>query len=104
MSIRFLLAIAFVVTSSPAFVSAQDFFWSFDENSRVDTQNVFAGPTPGTVYLFADENLDFNQLDLNFFLSNAAVVSFTGGSTFNPPAFTGGRLFLNFQERSLRSI
>ena len=81
-----LLAAAFVLTSCPAFVSAQDFFFSFDENSRVPTTTVTdsAIGSTGSLFIFADAGLGFNQLDLDFRNDNAAVVSFTGGVVFNP--------------------
>ena len=76
-----LLAAALLVVSSPAFVSAQDFFFSFDENSRVPTTTVTdsAIGSTGSLFIFADAGLGFNQLDLDFRNDNAAVVSFTGG-------------------------
>ena len=79
-----LIAAAFVMASSPAFVSAQDFFFSFDEFSRVPTSTVDADiADTGSVFIFADENFDFNQADIDFSVSNPSVVSFTGGTTFN---------------------
>lgn len=77
-----LFAVAIVVTSSPAFVSAKDLFLSFDQNARVNNQVLVPGTISGKVYIFADENLDFNQLDLDFTVSGAAA--FTGGVVFNP--------------------
>jgi hypothetical protein len=83
---KYLLAAALLMTSSPAFVSAQDFFFSFDEFSRVPTTNADAS----TVFIFADENLDFNQLDIDFTNDNPSVVSFTGGVVFNDGAPASG--------------
>lgn len=76
---RALLAV-FIVTISPVFVSAQDFFFSFDENTRVFNPTISNGAA--TVYIFADENLSFNNLDLDFTVSGPAT--FIGTSnTFN---------------------
>ena len=85
-----LLAAAFVVASSPAFVSAQDFFFSFDEFSRAPTTTVGSNTATGSLFIFADENLDFEQLDLDFTNSNPNVVSFTGGVVFNSGAVLSG--------------
>ena len=82
---KLLIAAAVVMASSPAFVSAQDFFFSFDEFSRVPTANVASGTATGSVFIFSDENFDFNQLDLDFTIGNNSVVSFTGATTFNSP-------------------
>ena len=86
-----LIAAAFVMASSPAFVSAQDFFFSFDEFSRVPTSTVDADiADTGSVFIFGDENFDFNQADIDFSVSSPNVVSFTGGVVFNPGAFNSG--------------
>ena len=82
---KLFIAATFVMASSPAFVSAQDFFFSFDEFSRVPTAPVASGTATGSVFIFSDENLDFNQLDLDFTIGNNSVVSFTGATTFNSP-------------------
>ena len=58
-----LFAAAILVVSSPAFVSAQDFFFSFDEFSRVPTTTVSSNTATGSLFIFADENLDFQQLE-----------------------------------------
>jgi hypothetical protein len=81
---RFLFAAALAMTSSPAFVSAQDFFFSssgtsFSPNKTVANSSI--GST-GSLFIFADAGLDFNQLDLDFTNDNASVVSFTGGVVF----------------------
>ena len=86
----FFTAAAFVLASSPAFVSAQDFFFSFDENSRVPTTTVSSNTATGSLFIFADENLDFQQLDLDFTNDNSSVVSFTGGVVFNDGAALSG--------------
>jgi hypothetical protein len=81
---KFVFAAALVVASSPAFVSAQDFFFSFDENSAVSTSEVTPDATSGTVFLFGGADFDFNQLDLNFTSSDSSVAAITGGVVFNP--------------------
>ena len=85
-----LFAAAILVVSSPAFVSAQDFFFSFDEFSRVPTTTVSSNTATGSLFIFADENLDFQQLDLDFTNDNSSVVSFTGGVVFNSGAVLSG--------------
>ncbi len=87
---RFFIVAAFVMTSSPAFVTAQDFFFSFDENSRAPTQTLSSGTTSSTAYIFFDVNFDFNQLDLNFGTDNSGVVAITGGRVHNPGAAGSG--------------
>ena len=88
---KLLIAVAFLMVSSPAFVSAQDFFFSFDEFSREPTATVDADVTDtGSVFIFGDENFDFNQADIDFSVSSPNVVSFTGGVVFNPGAFNSG--------------
>ena len=88
-----LFAAALLVASSPAFVSAQDsFFFSFDQGAATPTTtvaNTDIGST-GSLFIFADENLDFNQLDIDFNNDNAGVVSFTGGVVFNEGAAASG--------------
>ena len=84
------IAAAFILASSPAFVSAQDFFFSFDENSRQFSSTVASGTATGSVFIFRDENLDVNQLDLDFTNDNSSVVSFTGGVVFNDGAPNSG--------------
>ena len=80
---RLFIAAAIVMASSPAFVSAQDFFFSFDEFSRVPTTTVPAGTATGSLFIFADVSQDFNQLDIDFLNSDSSVVSFTGATPFN---------------------
>ena len=80
---RLFVAAALVMASSPAFVLAQDFFFSFDEFSRVPTTTVPAGTATGSLFIFADVSQDFNQLDIDFLNSDSSVVSFTGATTFN---------------------
>ncbi len=86
-----LLAVACVLVSSSGIVSAQDFFFSFDENSRVFSQTVDPLTTStGSLFIFSDENFDFNQADLPFSNSDSGVVSITGGVVFNPGAASSG--------------
>ncbi len=87
-----------VMACSPAFVSAQDFFFSFDEFSRMPTDTATfseIGDT-GSLYIFSDVDFGFNQLDLDFFNSDSNVVAFTGGTGFNSTgAFVGVDIFLD---------
>ena len=76
---KVLFAAAFAMACSPAFVSAQDFFFSFDENSRVQTLNVPAAPSTGQLFIFGDAALDFNQLDLDFTVDDSSIAAFTNG-------------------------
>jgi len=80
---KVLLAAAFAMASSPALVSAQDIFFSFDQNSRAPTATLAAGTATGSVFVFADVNFDFNQFDVDFTTSDPGVTAFTGGQTFN---------------------
>ena len=84
-----LIAVVIALTGSPAFVSAQDFFFSFDEFSRVPTASVASGTATGSVFIFSDENLDFNQFVLDFTNNNSSVVSFTGATLFNTVRISG---------------
>ena len=63
-----------------------DFFLSFDQNSRVDLDAVDPSVATGSVFIFADENLDFNQLDLDILNDNSSVVSFTGCLLYTSPS------------------
>lgn len=76
-----LIAAAIVMTGGPAFVSAQDFFFSFDEFSRVPTASVASGTATGSVFIFSDENLDFESLDIN--ITTNGVARFTGATVLN---------------------
>jgi len=82
---RFLIAVAFLMAGSPAFVSAQDFFFSFDEFSRQSSISIDPATTStGQVFIFADVNFfEFEQLDLDFSNDNPSAVAFTGATTFN---------------------
>ena len=81
---KILFVAAFAIASSPAFVSAQDFFFSFDEFSRQSTLTVdppsIGGPITGQVFIFGDADLDFNQLDLDFTVDDSSVAQFTNGT------------------------
>jgi hypothetical protein len=92
---NFLLSAVLVLASSPAFVSAQDIFFSFDEFSRVTSTTVGAGTATGSLFIFADENYTFTSADIDFTNSDASVVAFTGGTGFDssgkflaPPSIT----------------
>jgi len=80
---QFLFVAAFAMASSPAFVSAQDFFFSFDEFSRQPTLTqaspAAGGPATGQLFIFGDAALDFNQIDLDFTVDNPGVATFTNG-------------------------
>lgn len=85
-----------IVIASPAFVSAQDFFWSFSPTA-VETNFMEDSTAQGdsrSVYIFSDGLFGFDALDLVFETSNSNVVRFTGGEVFNP-TFTvvGGERF-----------
>ena len=81
---KILFVAAFAIASSPAFVSAQDFFFSFDEFSRQSTLTVdppsIGGPITGQVFIFGDADLDFIQLDLDFTVDDSSVAQFTNGT------------------------
>ena len=70
---KLLFAAAIMLVSSPI-VSAQDIFFSFDENSRVDSLEVAQGTATGTVFLFGDENLSFNNADVNITATGDATI------------------------------
>ena len=81
---KFLFAAAFVMASNPAFVSAQDFFFSFDEFSRQPSITIDPSTTAtGQVFIFSDANLEFTAIDLDFTHDNSSVVAFTGATTAN---------------------
>ena len=88
---RLFIAAAFAMACSPAFVSAQDFFFSFDEFSRQSSITIDASTTTtGQVFIFSDANLGFTLIDLDFTHDNSSVVAFTGATTTNTgfPSFT----------------
>ena len=73
---KLLFVAAFAMACSPAFVSAQDFFFSFDEFSRQSSISIDPSTTAtGQVFIFSDENLNFNQIDLDFTNNNSSVVA-----------------------------
>ena len=88
---RLFIAAAFAMACSPAFVSAQDFFFSFDEFSRQSSITIDASTTTtGQVFIFSDANLGFTLIDLDFTHDNSSVVAFTGATTTSTafPSFT----------------
>lgn len=87
---KILFTAAVVVACSPTFVSAQDFFFSFDENSLVTSQSIAETTSTGSLFIFNDAGIDFDQLDLDFTNSDSSVVAFTGGVVFNPGAPASG--------------
>ena len=87
---KILCVAALVVACSPAFVSAQGFQFSFDGNSITSDQTVPDSTSSGTLYIFGDGDLDFNQADLNFDHDNGGVLSLTGGRVYNPGAAGSG--------------
>jgi len=78
---KLLIAAAFVF-AGPALVFSQDIFWSFDSGSNVTTTAGDVG-TSGTAYIFSDQPVDFDAIDLNFTNSNSSVLLLTGGTAFN---------------------
>ncbi len=85
-----------IVIASPAFVGAQDVFWSFSPTALETTltDNAAAEGDTGSVYIFSDGRFGFDALDLVFETSNSNVVRFTGGEVFNPTFNTiGGERF-----------
>ena len=89
---RLLIATVLVI-ASPAIVSAQDIFWSFDSTSNVTSTAGNVG-TSGTAYIFSDQPFAFDFLDLDFTSSDSSVLLLTGGMAFNDPFSTiGGTAF-----------
>jgi hypothetical protein len=88
---RLLTAVA-ILFVCPTSAFSQDFFISFNENSRVASAGFPSGASgaTGSFFIFADENLDFNQLDLDFNHDNSSVVAFTGGVVYNDGAPASG--------------
>jgi hypothetical protein len=80
---KFFIAAALVVASSPAFVSAQDFRFSFDQNASESTTTATTDDATGSLFIFADENLAFRNMDLDFSNSDGGVVAFTNTTVFN---------------------
>ena len=77
------VAAVFTMASCHTFVSAQDFFFSFDEFSRqpmlTQSSPAAGGPAIGQVFIFSDAALDFNDIDLDFTVDSPGVASFTNG-------------------------
>ena len=96
------VAAVFTMASSHTFVSAQDFFFSFDEFSRQSTLTqsspAAGGPATGQLFIFSDASLDFNNIDLDFTVDNPGVASFTRGvpadSDFSFTSIRVGELFV----------
>ena len=80
---RVLLAAA-VMVASPALVSAQDIFWSFDANSAQASTVAPAGTVSGTAYVFSSTTFGFDAIDLNLTSSDTSVLQITGGIGTNP--------------------
>ena len=79
------LVAAAIMLASPALVSAQDIFWSFDEFSAQNTAVAPSGTVSGTAYVFSDGLFGFDALDLNLLTSDPSVLQITGGRAFNDP-------------------
>ena len=90
---RVLLAAA-VMVASPALVSAQDIFWSFDATSAQASTVAPAGTVGGTAYIFSSPTFGFDAIDLNLTSSDTSVLQITGGIGTNPTfAAVGGTRF-----------
>ena len=90
---RVLLAAA-VMVASPALVSAQDIFWSFDNASAQNTLVAPAGTVGGTAYIFSSPTFGFDAIDLNLTSSDTSVLQITGGTGTNPTfSAVGGTRF-----------
>lgn len=81
-----LIAVAILI-AAPAYVSAQDIFWSFSPTAATSTSNFEVGDT-ASAYIFSDGPFGFDALEINLTTSNSNVLQFTGGEGFNP-TFTG---------------
>ena len=92
---KFLIAAAIVI-ANPAFVSAQDIFWSLSSTELVSTSTENAA-TSGSAYIFSDGLFGFDTLDLDFSTSDSSVITFTGGEAFNPTFTNGGMRFTSSQ-------
>lgn len=76
---------AVILLASPAFVLAQDIFWSFSPTEATDSLTVdFVQSGVGSVYIFSDGLFGFDALDLNFTISDTSVIRIVGGEVFNP--------------------
>ena len=84
---------AAIVIASPAFVSAQDIFWSFSPTA-FETNLDGGAQATGSAYIFSSSFFGFDAIDLNFTVGDPAVVRLTGGEAFNPTFNTiGGTRF-----------
>ncbi len=79
---RVLVAAAMIV-ASPALVSAQDLFLSFDSNSVQTTAVLPAGSVSGTAFIFSSPTFGFDAADISITPSDTSVVSVSGGTAFN---------------------
>ena len=76
-----LIAFAMMI-AAPAFVSAQDLFWSFSPTELSSTSSGQAGES-GSAYIFSDSTFFLNALDLDFSTSSSCV-RFTGVEVLDP--------------------
>lgn len=83
-----LIAFAMMI-AGPAFVSAQDLFWSFSPTELSSTSSGQAGDS-GSAYIFSDALFSLDALDLDFSTSSSCV-RFTGVEVFNPSFVIGQR-------------
>jgi hypothetical protein len=90
---KVLIAFAILI-ASPAFVSAQDIFWSFSPSAATNTLDAEVG-TSGSAYIFSHGFFGFDAIDLNF-TTNTDVIQFTGGEGFNPNFGGPGGTRFNF--------
>ena len=88
------LIAAAILIASPAFVSAQDIFWSFSPAATTSTTTAETG-TSGSAYIFSHGFFGFDAIDLNF-TTNTSVMQFTGGEAFNPTFGGPGGTRFNF--------
>ena len=84
---------AAILIASPAFVSAQDIFWSLSPTELVTTSTSAEVGETGSVYIFSDQLFDFDGIDLNFTASGSCA-RFTGAE-FNPELFNNTDFPLN---------
>ena len=84
---------AAILIASPAFVSAQDIFWSLSPTELVTTSTSAEAGETGSVYIFSDLLYEFDAIDLNFTVSGSCA-RFTGAE-FNPELFNNTDFPLN---------
>lgn len=98
------LIAAVILIASPAFVWAQDVFWSFSPTEATNTVTIdFVQSGVGSVYIFSDGLFGFDALDLDFTLSDTSVIKFTGGEVFNPTFDVIGKTRFDYSELMLDS-